>query len=128
MNAENSVHGILDSVRLLIDRLIGGAQERVELVSLELQEEKARLIQTLIWLGAASFAVAATLIFGSITLVFLLWDNARLAALGGLTLAYATGAAASIVAFRRYLARQPRPFAASIDELKEDRACTQPRS
>jgi uncharacterized membrane protein YqjE len=30
---------------------------------------------------------------------------------------------AIIVTFRRYLARQPRPFSATLEEIAEDRAC-----
>jgi hypothetical protein len=30
---------------------------------------------------------------------------------------------AIVLAFRRYLARQPRPFSASLQEIKSDRAC-----
>jgi len=40
-----------------------------------------------------------------------------------LTVVYAGAAGATVLAFRRYLARQPRPFAATIAELREDRAC-----
>jgi uncharacterized membrane protein YqjE len=61
--------------------------------------------------------------FASITLVYLLWDSARLAALVGLTLLYSGAVVAIVVAFRRHLARQPRPFAATLQELKTDRAC-----
>jgi uncharacterized membrane protein YqjE len=115
--------GILSSFRTLGDTLLAGAQERVELVSLELQEEKLRLVQTFIWISAAIFAVAMALTFASLTLVFLFWESARLAVLGGLTLLYLGAAVAIVVSFRRYLARQPQPFAATIEELKADRAC-----
>jgi uncharacterized membrane protein YqjE len=63
------------------------------------------------------------LTFASLTLVYLFWDTARLAVLVGLTVVYAGAAVAIVLAFRRYLARQPRPFAATIEELREDRAC-----
>jgi uncharacterized membrane protein YqjE len=33
-----------------------------------------------------------------------------------------------IIAFRRYLARQPRPFAATLHEIGEDRACIRTES
>jgi uncharacterized membrane protein YqjE len=55
--------------------------------------------------------------------VYLFWESARLAVLGGLTVLYAGALVAIIVAFRRYLARQPKPFAASLHEIGEDRAC-----
>ena len=123
MPASNPPQSFLDSIRVLAEGLIGSAQKRVELVSLELQEEKLRLIQTFIWISAASFAAATALIFGSVTLVYLFWESARIVVLGGLTALYAGAAVMIVVSFRRYLARQPQPLAATIDELKEDRAC-----
>ena len=69
------------------------------------------------------FAGGMAITFASITLVYLFWESARLAVLGGLTLLYAGAFVAVIVAFRRYLARQPRPFAASLQEIQTDRSC-----
>ena len=123
MRSSGSPPGLLASFRLLGESLLAGVQDRVELVSVELQEEKFRLIQTFCWISAAMFASAMALTFASLTLVYLFWDTARLAVLVGLTGVYACAAGAIVLAFRRYLARQPRPFAATIEELKEDRAC-----
>lgn len=113
----------LDSLRALGDGLLASVHDRVELVSLELQEEKFRLVQTIIWISAAMFAGVMALTFASLLLVFLFWESARLAVLGGFALLYGGAAVAIVVGFRRFLARQPRPFAATLDELKEDRAC-----
>jgi uncharacterized membrane protein YqjE len=118
--------GFLASFRALGDGLAASLQDRFELLSVELQEEKFRLIQTFIWISAAVFTGMMTLAFASLTLVFFCWESSRLAVLGGLTLLYATALAAIIVAFRRYLARQPKPFAATLHELGEDRACIRP--
>jgi uncharacterized membrane protein YqjE len=117
--------GILDSLRTFSDSLLATVQDRIELISLELQEEKLRLIQTFIWISAAIFTGLLAIMFASITLVYLLWDSARLAALGGLTLLYAAGTVTIIVAFKRYIARQPKPFAATLQEIKSDRAYIQ---
>jgi uncharacterized membrane protein YqjE len=123
MDASDSSPGLLDSIRHFGSGLLASVQDRVELVSLELQEEKFRLIQTFIWISAAVFASAMALTFASLTLVYLFWESARLAVLGGLTLVYTGGAVAIIITLRRFLARQPRPFAATIEELKQDREC-----
>lgn len=128
MTASASPRGLVSSLRLLGDNLLAGVQERVELASLEVQEEKFRLIQTFVWISGAIFAVAMALAFASLTLVYLFWESARLIVLGGLTMAYAVGAVAIVVAFRRYLARQPRPFSATADELRQDRACIPPEN
>jgi uncharacterized membrane protein YqjE len=117
--------GILESVRTFADSLLATVQSRIELISVELQEEKLRLIQTFIWISAAIFTGLLAITFASITLVYLLWDSARLAALGGLTLLYTAATVTIIVAFKRYVARQPKPFAATLEEIKSDRAYIQ---
>jgi uncharacterized membrane protein YqjE len=115
--------GFVKSLRALTDGLLASVQDRLELFAVELHEEKFRLIQIIVWISAAIFAGGMALTFASITLVYLFWDSARLTVLGGLTLLYTGALVAVVVAFRRYLARQPRPFAASLQEIKQDRAC-----
>jgi uncharacterized membrane protein YqjE len=115
--------GFLSSFRVLGDNLLATVQDRLELFSLELQEEKFRLIQIFIWISAAVFAGMMAIVFASLTLVYLFWDSARLAVLGGLTVFYAGGLVAIIVALRRFIARQPTPFAATRQEMGEDRTC-----
>ncbi len=120
--------GFLASLHALADALLGTVEERIELVSVELQEEKHRLIQTFIWICAAVFAAMMAVAFASITLVYLFWDSARLAALGGLALFYALATVVIIVGFRRKVAREPRPFSTTLHEIKVDRACIRPGS
>jgi uncharacterized membrane protein YqjE len=115
--------GLLDSLRTLGDGIMGSVQDRLELFSVELQEEKFRLIQTFFWISAALFTGMLTILFASLTLVYLFWESARLAVLVGLTLLYGGALVTIIVTFRRFLARQPKPFAATLDEIGEDRAC-----
>ena len=120
--------GYLSSLRSLGDGLMAGVQDRLGLFSVELQEEKFRLIQTFIWISAAAFAAMMTLTFASLTLVYLFWESARLAVLGGLTVFYAGALVVVIFAFRRYLARQPNPFTATLHEIAADRACIRTES
>ena len=115
--------GFLGSLRTLGDGLLGTVQDRLELFSVELQEEKFRLIQIYVWISAAIFTGMMAITFASLTLVYLFWESARLAVLGALTVAYAGVLIAIIVAFRRYIARQPRPFLATRQEIGKDRSC-----
>ena len=115
--------GFLSSLRALGDGLLATAQYRLELFSVELQEEKFRLIQIFIWISAAVFTGMMAIAFASLTLVYLFWESARLAVLGGLTVFYAGALVAVVIAFRRFLARQPSPFSATRQELGADRAC-----
>ena len=118
--------GFLDSFRALGDGLLATVHDRIELFSVELQEEKFRLVQTFFWISAAIFTGMMAITFASLTLVYLFWDSARLTVLGGLAFLYTGVLVAIIVAFRRYLARQPNPFAATLNEIGEDRACIRP--
>jgi len=115
--------GIIGSLRSLGDNLLASVQDRLELFSMDLQEEKFRLIQTFVWISVGIFTGMMALMFASLTLVYLFWESARLAVLGGLTVFYCAALAAVIIAFRRFVARQPKPFAATLQEIGEDRAC-----
>jgi uncharacterized membrane protein YqjE len=115
--------GYLTSLRSLGDGFLASAQDRVELFTVELQEEKLRLIQTFIWISAVVFTGMMAITFASLTLVYLFWDSARLAMLGGLTILYTGALVVTIIAFRGFVARQPTPFAATLQEIEVDRAC-----
>jgi uncharacterized membrane protein YqjE len=120
--------GFLGAFRALGDGLLATVQDRLQLFAIELQEEKFRLIQTFIWISAAVFTAMMAVTFASLTLVYLFWDGARLAVLCGLTLFYAAAVVVIVVAFRRFVARQPDPFAATRQEIGADRSCIRPGS
>ena len=126
--ARPGAKGYLSSLLSLGDGILASVQGRIELLTVELQEEKLRLIQTFIWISVAVFTGMMTITFASLTLVYLFLESARLAVLGGLTVFYAGILVAVIVAFRRYLARQPKPFAATLHEIGEDRTCIRTES
>jgi len=73
--------------------------------------------------SAPVFSAMWTLPFASLNVVYFSCASARLAVLGGLTALYAAALVALILGLRRYLARQPQPFAATLQEIGEDRAC-----
>lgn len=115
--------GLLGSLRGLADGLIGSAHDRFELFTVELHEEKFRLIQSFIWISSIVFLAALAMVFVSFALVVLLWETARMAAIAGLAIAYVAGLIAAVVGFKNHLKRQPRPFSGTLAEFKHDRAC-----
>jgi uncharacterized membrane protein YqjE len=48
--------GLFSSVRRVADTCVSSVHNRVELLAVELQEEKIRLVRLLLWTGAALFA------------------------------------------------------------------------
>jgi uncharacterized membrane protein YqjE len=115
-----SSRGLLGSLQGLSNGLIGTVHDRLELLSIELHEEKFRLIQIFIWISAAIFTGMMAITFASITVVYLFPDESRLKAVAALAGLYTLGVILIIVGFKRYLAKQPKPFEATIHELKDD--------
>jgi len=120
--SEPHEQGLFSSLKRLLDSSLATLQNRIELFAVELHEEKCRLIEVII-LAAALVALATlTLTLVTFTVVVLLWDNARLAALITLGVIYL---AATVCVCRALLVRLkgPKPLSATLEELKKDREC-----
>jgi uncharacterized membrane protein YqjE len=115
-------------LRGLADSLLGSVQDRFELFTVELHEEKFRLIQVFIWISAAVFCAVMAVTLASITIVYLFWETARIEVLATLTTVYVASFVGVLWRFRLYLGRQPKPFSGTLNELKQDRACIRPQN
>src|SRR5215207_10919474 len=115
--------GLLGSLRDLADGLIGSAHDRLELLAIELHEEKHRLIQIFIWISAIVFFAMLAMVFASMAIVVLYWETARVAVVCSLAGTYGLALAALVIGFKRFLKRQPKPLAGTLSELREDREC-----
>lgn len=115
--------GLLGSLRNFADGLLGSAHDRLELLAVELHEEKYRLIQILIWISAIVLLAFLTIAFISFAVVVVLWETARLAAVFSLAGLYLAALVGTVLAFRRFLKSQPKPFSGTLRELREDREC-----
>ncbi len=120
--------GLLGSLRGLADGLIGSAHDRLELLAVELHEEKHRLIQIFIWISAIVFLAMLAMVFASLAIVVLFWESARVAVVCTLATIYVGALIGVALGFKRYLKRQPKPFAATLSELREDRECIRPEN
>ncbi len=120
--------GLLGNLRGFADSLIGSAHDRLELLAVELHEEKFRLIQIFIWISGIVFLAMLAMVCISFAVVVLLWDTARVAAVVTLAVGYSLGFVAAVLGFRRYLKTQPKPFSATLSELRQDRECIPPKN
>lgn len=120
---ETPAPAFTDSLKELGDGVLHLVQSRVQLLVVELQEEKFRLVSLCMFVGGLLITGMLALTFVSLTLVYVFWETARLAVIGGLAAFYTASVIALVVMFRRHLARQPRPFAGTEWEIEEDRAC-----
>jgi uncharacterized membrane protein YqjE len=119
-------NGLFASAKRLADLTLATAHNRVELFAVELQEEKCRLIQSLL-LAAAAIALGVTaLTLVTITVVVLFWENGRVPALCVLSGLFVVASFFVVRALNKLVARAPG-FRSTLAELEKDRACFQPR-
>ncbi len=114
--------GILASLRRILATLLAGAQNRIELFVVELQEEKCRFVEILICLAALVALSMMTLMLITLTIVILFWDSYRLTSLCVLTGFYLVGAILAWRAMRTRL-NSGAAFADTLEELRKDQAC-----
>jgi uncharacterized membrane protein YqjE len=110
------------SGRDLLGTLLSMLQNRIELIGLELQEEKQRIASLLIWTGLAVLFLLLAIILGTFAVIYLLDGTSRTIALIAFTALYVLGALAALAMIRRRV-RQVLPFAQTLAELKKDREC-----
>ncbi|MFC5428732.1 phage holin family protein [Paraburkholderia denitrificans] len=106
-------------------RLLGSAfamlQTRLELIGIELSEEKDRLMAVL-FLGVAAMMLAAMALMALTALIAIaFWDTWRLQALAGITIVYALAALFCAMKARSSLRNAPMVFQATLDEFEKDR-------
>lgn len=117
----DSRKGLLESLTTLTANLIAVAHTRLELLSLDLEEERAHLFSFLVLTLVAIFCIGFGILLATLFLIVLFWDTHRLLAVGTLTgLFLSAGATAWFVAFRK-IKSKPRLFSSSMSELLKDR-------
>ena len=113
--------GLFASTRGLLGTGVTLLHNRLQLLGVELAEERVRLVSMLAYGGAAFLCIAAGLIFLAILLTVLMWDNNRLLALGIFSALF-LGAGIASAALAISLARGgSKLFSASLAELRKDR-------
>ncbi|MBI0326178.1 phage holin family protein [Burkholderia plantarii] len=114
----HSAHGPL---RRLLGSVFALLQTRLELVGIELAEEKERLIGVL-FLGLAAMMLATMALISLTVLVAIaFWDTYRWQALAAITAVYAIGAIGCGLRARIGLREAPSVFEATLHELEKDR-------
>lgn len=111
----DSLHGILDAG-------LQTAQTRLELLAVELQEEKLRLTSLALNTVLAGLLLGFGLVFVMIFLTVLFWEDHRLLALGISTAVCIGGGLLAASNAARAFRAGTKLFSASLAELARDRA------
>lgn len=112
--------GIIDSVRRVGETALALLHARLQLLSVELQEEKYRAVQAMLWLCSGVVLIFLGLAIGVGTLALLTYGQWGIAGLVGLTLLLlAVGIIVLAVMWNR-LKSGGMPFNGTLEELRKD--------
>lgn len=113
--------GLFASTKGLLGTGVTLLHNRLELLGVELAEERVRLISLVAYGAAAVVCIAAGLIFLAMFLTVMLWENNRLLALGIFSALFLGAGVASLTLAMSLARSGSKLFSASLAELRKDR-------
>jgi uncharacterized membrane protein YqjE len=125
MADSSSRSGLFASLRGLAATGLALLQTRLELLAVEIQEEKARTLGLVAYGIAAVLLLGAGAIFLAVFVTVLLWESNRLLALGVFAALFLGSGFICLVTARRLVTRPSSLFVASLAELVKDRAAAE---
>lgn len=100
--------------------LIALLRTRLELATVEFEEERHRVTIMLALMVIATVFACFTFVALSVLVVVALWDRYPVTVIAGVALAYALIAAGATLLLKQQLRAHGRPFAATLSELERD--------
>lgn len=113
--------GLLGSTRAVLVALLEIGQTRLQLASTELEEERLRIAELLLFATAALFFLGIGIVLATLLLVLLFWDGPRVLVLALAAAAFLAIGAGLAAAWRRKAAAKPPLLASTLAELQRDR-------
>ncbi|MBI4195023.1 MAG: phage holin family protein [Betaproteobacteria bacterium] len=113
--------GLIQSVRRLAATLVAAIQTRLELLATEIEEERACILQLLLWGCVALFFLGLGVVMLTFFVVLLFWGTDRLLVTFLLAAAYLAAGVAVAVLVRNKVRSRGKLFSASLAELSKDR-------
>jgi uncharacterized membrane protein YqjE len=118
--------GLLESAQNLLSGILDLGRTRFELFSTELREELAHLTVAIIGGLAVLVLSMIGLAFGAVAIILSVGEANRLAATICVAVFFLLAAGVVALALRRMAAMKPRPFDATITELRSDLRAIKP--
>ena len=112
--------GLLESLSAFATTLVSVAYTRLELLSSDLEEDRARLFSLVLLYLIAAFCLVVGMVIAIVLIVFVLWQSHRLLALS-LVAGFFLLTGLGIWSFAMHKTKtKPRVFSASLSELLKD--------
>ena len=113
--------GLLGSARLVLGALVDIGQTRLQLASTELEEERLRIAELLVFAAAALFFLGLGIVLATLLLVLVFWDGPRVLALSAVTAVFLALGIGLALTWRRKSRAKPPLLGATLAELQRDR-------
>lgn len=110
------------SLRRMLGTVLEIAQVRLELLGTEVEFEKRRLLEGLLWGAVGLMVLGVGLVLACGFVVLLFWDGYRLPALGVMTLLFLGIGVWLLHDAKKRLRPREHVFGQSVTELRRDRA------
>ncbi len=118
--------GLLGAARAALAGLIEIGHTRLQLAATELEEERLRIAQLLLYACAALFFLGLGLVLAALLLVLLFWESNRVLVLALEAALFLAVGAGLCVAWRRKATTKPKLMATTLAELERDRTALHP--
>lgn len=113
--------GLLESLTALAGTLVAIVHTRLDLLSIDLEEEREHMLSLLLLALVALFCLGVGVVLVTILLVAIFWDTYRILVLGTLAGCYLAAGMAAFWFVIHKARTKPRLFATSLSELLKDR-------
>ena len=114
-------HGLLSSLTTFVATLVAIIHTRLDLLSTDLEEDRAHLLSLLVLALATLFFIGVGMVLVSLLLAAIFWDTHRFLVLGALAGFFLLGGVATWCIAVSKMRAKPRLFSASLGELIKDR-------
>lgn len=113
--------GLMQSLRGLVATLLEAVQTRLQLLATEVEEERLRILQLLLWGALSLLFTVLGLVMLTFFVVLVFWDTDRVLATFVIAAVYLAIGALLAFRVRARARRKSRLFAATLAELDKDR-------
>ena len=121
--------GVMESVRSFLASWVAVVKTRVEIISVEIEEQREWLLHLILMAVAALFCISLGLILLTLFVVVLFWEtDGRLWVLGGFAALYLVGGLVLWLSLRKKIKSKPRIFSTTAAELSKDYTTLQPKT
>lgn len=118
----HATDGIMRSAKRVLAILVNMARTRLDLLAVELMEEKSRIWLLLLLTALALISAAMALLMLSLLVIVAFWDENRLLAIAGLLAFYVLATGLILLVLRQKARLGSKLFAHTLRELAKDSA------